>query len=375
MPGPPPISFSVPPASTPNLPVPRKRARLAVPSVSVFVSLALHASLLALAAAIVWHTAVTPPPTHPAAHLLTLETPGDAAPASGSPNAVAAIEPARPTARPPATAEILLETPSAAPEPLRGLASVPDSSAPANPSAAAPASSSLSGLSNLLGPTSIEGAAAGHAAVPGIAEGPESVVFAGLGASSVKSVVYVVDASGSMVTSLPMVIAEVERSVSRLSPTQKFGVIIFRRPGEGSGGGGGVPIYESFAPTLLRPTASARKLMHDWLARIEPTGRSSPLVGLEAALALKPDAIFLLARSIQRSGGGVWDLGLDATLARLDQLNPVVQGNRRDVLIQTIQFLDEDPTGIMPAIGEAHGGGRGYRVIRSQKDLAPDAQP
>jgi hypothetical protein len=199
------------------------------------------------------------------------------------------------------------------------------------------------------------------------------VVFAGLGASSVKSVVYVVDASGSMVTSLPMVIAEVERSVSRLSATQKFGVIIFRRPGEASGSG--APVYESFAPTLLRPTPSARKLLHEWLGRVEPTGRSSPLVGLEAALALRPDAVFLLARSIQRSGGGVWDLGLEATLARLDQLNPVVQGNRRDVLIQTIQFLDEDPSGIMPAIGEQHGGGRGYRVIRTQKDLAPDAQP
>jgi len=152
----------------------------------VFVSLALHAGLLALAAAIVWHTAVAPPPTHPAAHLLTLETPGDAAPAAGSPNAVAAIEPARPTTRPPATAEIILEPPSAAPEPLRGLASAPDSSAPANPSTAAPASGTLTGLSNLLGPTASDGtAAAGHAAVPGIAGGPESVVFAGLGASSV----------------------------------------------------------------------------------------------------------------------------------------------------------------------------------------------
>ena len=337
----------------------------------MLVSLILHAGLLALAAAIVWRTA-TAPPSHPAAHLLTLETPGDAAPTAGSPNAASASEIVPPALRPSAgAAELIIEPPPTTSAPLRGLASAPDPGPPELPSAAPGVPT---GIASLLGSGAPSTAAisTGHAAVPGISEGPESVVFAGLGASSVKSVVYVVDASGSMVTSLPMVIAEVERSISRLSPTQKFGVIIFRRPGEG---GGGAPIYESFAPTLLRPTPSARKLMHEWLSRIEPTGRSSPLVGLEAALALKPDAIFLLARSIQRSGGGVWDLGLNATLARLDQLNPIVQGNRRDVLIQTIQFLDEDPTGIMPAIGEAHGGGRGYRVIRSQKDLAPDAQP
>lgn len=339
----------------------------------MFVSLALHAGLLALAAAVVWHTAVAPQPTHPAAHLLTLETPGDAAPAAGSPNAVAPVEPARPTTRPPATAEIILEPTPAAPEPLRGLASAPDPSAPQSPTALTPGAPV--GLSTLLNPgASAPATTTGHAAVPGIAQGPESVVFAGLGASSVKSVVYVVDASGPMVTSLPMVVAEVERSISRLSPTQKFGVIVFRRASDSTTS----PAFESFSPALLRPTASARTLLHDWLARIEPAGRSSPLAGLEAALALKPDAVFLLSRSIQRSGGGVWDQGLDATLTRLDELNPALHGGggRREVLIQTIQFLDDDPTGILAAIGENHGGGgKSYRVIRSHQDLSADPPP
>ena len=42
---------------------------------------------------------------------------------------------------------------------------------------------------------------------------------------------------------------------------------------------------------------------------------------------------------------------------------------RRPVLIQTIQFLDEDPTGIMQAVGMQHGGGTGYRVVMRQQDL------
>jgi hypothetical protein len=148
-------------------------------------------------------------------------------------------------------------------------------------------------------------------------------------------------------------------------------VVLFRRIGDEKSGG------ESFAPVLVRATPSAKQLLHDWLAAIEPVGKSSPLAGLEIALSLKPDAVFLLSRSIQRSDGNVWELGLDATMGRLEQLNPVqggIAGPRRPVLIQTIQFLDEDPTGIMQAIGQRHGGGNGYRVVKRQQDLqSPDA--
>lgn len=192
---------------------------------------------------------------------------------------------------------------------------------------------------------------------------PTRVTFGGLGASDVRSVVYVVDASGPMVTSLPIVMEELERSVGRLSPTQKFGVVIFRATAN-------QPAAESFAPVLVRATPSAKQLLSQWLSRVEPAGRSSPLAGLELGLTLKPDAVFLLSRSIQRSGGGVWEQGLDATMARLEQLNPTRPGTtRRPVLIQTIQFLDDDPTGILQAIGQRHGGGVGYRLVRRQQDL------
>lgn len=198
------------------------------------------------------------------------------------------------------------------------------------------------------------------------------VRFAGLGASDAQSVVYVVDGSGPMVSSLPIVLEEVLRSVSRLGPSQKFGVVIFRR-GRGPG-----PGYEWFTPALIRATPDAVQRLAAWLREIEPQGRSNPLDGLRAAFSMEPDAIFLLSRSIERSGGGVWELGLESTMRELDRLNPAhpVAGTR-PVVIKTIQFLDEDPTGVMQAIARVHGGvtrqnpnpADAYTVIRRAAEL------
>jgi hypothetical protein len=140
---------------------------------------------------------------------------------------------------------------------------------------------------------------------------------------------------------------------------------------------------------LVRATPSALERLHDWLAAAQPAGRSVPLAGLERALNYRPDAVFLLSRAIERSGGDVWETGSAGggggtagargfadTLARVETLNPLI-GEHRATVIQTIQFLDDDPTGIMQEIGRLHGSridadGRripGYRVIRRGEDL------
>lgn len=201
--------------------------------------------------------------------------------------------------------------------------------------------------------------------------GGGEVKFAGLGSSNARSVVYVVDASGPMVSSLREVVDELERSVSRLSATQRFGVVAFGRVKGGEE-------TRSFMPVLVRATPQAKKELHEWLAELAPAGRSNPLSGLRAALKLKSDAVFLLSRGIERSGGGVWELGLDPTMEELDRLNPVnKRSGRRNVVVKTIQFLDEDPTGTMQRIGQLHGASTsgtgvrqpGYRVVRRGSDL------
>lgn len=219
------------------------------------------------------------------------------------------------------------------------------------------------------------------AAIPeGAATAGLGVRFAGLAARQAKSVVYVVDASGPMVSSLPLLLAEVRRSVGALVPTQRFSVVLFRDPTvepPQPGPDGAVAVTPTtdeprvmvFQPTLVDATPRQAGRLADWLAGVTPRGRSNPLDGLRAAIALKPQVIFLLTRSIERSGGGQWAQGKARTLEELDRLNPVdpATGQRR-VMIKTIQFLDNDPTGIMQGIAELHGPNNpgtevGYRLL------------
>jgi len=322
-----------------------------------------HVGLVIAAAAIVWRTAVAPGPAGPIGSI-SFEAPGNGVAPLGTP----------------APAETAIAEHSGEGT-LVPLMEERELSAPA-PSMTGLSSEPLSGMSSrtALASTLASGALFSSASAPpiggpavvGVADGQANVTFGGLGASSVGSVVYAVDCSGPMVTSLPIVLEELERSISRLSPNQRFGVVLFRRQTDRD------PGAEWFAPVLMRATPSAKDLLHRWLAAVEPGGRSSPLAGLEMALSLRPHAVFLLSRSIPRSGGGVWETGMEPTMARLEELNPAGRGGagaaRRPVLIQTIQFLDEDPTGIMQAIGMQHGGGTGYRVVMRQQDLqAADA--
>ncbi len=194
------------------------------------------------------------------------------------------------------------------------------------------------------------------------------VNFAGLGSARALRVVYVVDASGAMVTSLKFVLPELERSIGALAPAQEFQVVFFRSRG-GARGGSGYDAYatgEGAKPGLVRATAEARAGASSWARGMMPSGRSVPLEGLRAALAMKPDVVFLLARSIRRSGAEEgWGGGVEEILRELEALNPRdAKTGRRAVVIKTIQFIDDDPSGVMQAIGREHGDDdRSYRIL------------
>jgi hypothetical protein len=98
--------------------------------------------------------------------------------------------------------------------------------------------------------------------------------------------IYVVDCSGSMIDEDRLVRAkrELRRSIQRLQPPQRFKVIFYNdQP---------IPM-----PGDLPKSADqvSKDQLTYWLRLIEPNGETDPKGALGLALALRPDAVFLLS--------------------------------------------------------------------------------
>jgi hypothetical protein len=281
--------------------------------------------------------------------------------------------------------EIAVEAagPATLQEPAPEAASLPDTGARASTSLPVKPAPMLTGES-LAAPISPEPLPASSAQAL-VREEPEvarTVSFAGVQAQAARRIVYVVDASGSMVNSYAFIRARLIQSINRLSPTQKFTIILARTQPDGTG----VTTMPAGDDDVLVRALPAKKVAAvKWLRKVVVGGRSAPLTGLEAALAMdpKPDLVFLLSRGFRRTdSGGAWT-GIETALARLDTLNPrSKRTGDRPVVVKTLQFLDEDPTGLMQAIGEAQGDGPGsFRVLTiddlamTEEDALPEDEP
>jgi len=207
-------------------------------------------------------------------------------------------------------------------------------------------------------------------------EAKAPTIFAGVQAKRAMRVVYVIDGSGPMTSSLPFVVGELQRSIDALGSDQSFQVVLFREPVGAAPGG--ADASEVFSPStggsagLVHATPEIRRELGAWLAGIRPQGRSNPEAGLRRALELQPELVFLLSRSIKRSGPSTAPLKA-TVLADLDRLNPrSAATGLRPVVIKTIQFIEDDPSGLLQSIADAHGDGPGsYRLVRIEDIARP----
>ncbi|MCE9620479.1 MAG: hypothetical protein K8R92_11325 [Planctomycetes bacterium] len=189
-----------------------------------------------------------------------------------------------------------------------------------------------------------------------------TINFAGLKASNARRVVYLVDASGSLVGTFPLIVEELRKSLQRLDPRQSFGVIFFQR---------GEAVTVPPGGTLQPATPERVNESMKWIeAKMIPSGRSNPVVAFEAAMAMHPEVIFLLSSDI--TGSGEFEMSEVALMAALERLNPVDPATgRRLARVQCIQFLDPDPLGTLRRIAKEHGGEDGFISITRQ-DLGLD---
>jgi hypothetical protein len=99
--------------------------------------------------------------------------------------------------------------------------------------------------------------------------------------------VYVVDCSGSMIDDdrLPRATIELRRSVNALREPQRFEVIFYNSESIPMPGG----------PIPRTADGQAKDHLRAFLRLVEPDGGTDPRLAMKQALALRPDAVFLLS--------------------------------------------------------------------------------
>lgn len=169
--------------------------------------------------------------------------------------------------------------------------------------------------------------------------------FYGTGGNA-RNIVYLVDASGSLIDVLPFVITELKRSIGELSEQQKFSIIFFQ---------GDKPI-EVPPQGLKAANIENKQRVIQWLdgSNVVPAGLASPVEALKRALTYKPHLMFILSDNI--TGSGRYEVDQRRLLAEIERTN--TSGTK----INTIQFLYPDKlegSGLKPtlkAIADSTGG-------------------
>lgn len=181
--------------------------------------------------------------------------------------------------------------------------------------------------------------------------------FLGVRTTNARRIVYVIDASGTMIAYIQLIIRELAKSLDAMSAEQSFGIVFFQRNNAVI-----VP------PRRLVPgTAAEKSRSLEWIEdNVIPAGLSDPIPAFEAAFAMNPDVIFVLSANI--TGTGIYEVDQRDLLARLEELNPAKPPTgRRPTQINCIQFLDPDPLDTLRVIANRHGGADGYKFFSREE--------
>ncbi|WP_432797568.1 vWA domain-containing protein [Poriferisphaera sp. WC338] len=171
--------------------------------------------------------------------------------------------------------------------------------------------------------------------------------FFGSGGNA-RKIIFVVDASGSLIDTMKYVLLELQKTIRNLSDKQTFTVIFFQ----------GNEVFEVPPKGLKQATASQKQAVIDWIDprkhNVVPSKQTNPIKALTQALKYKPGLIYLLSDNI--TGQGQYEVN------QKHLLREIARANHSNTKINTIQFLYHDPLeelgrpGTMPLIAEGTGG-------------------
>lgn len=187
--------------------------------------------------------------------------------------------------------------------------------------------------------------------------------MAGIRLPTVRRMVFLLDASGSMIGSYPAAVDAVMEAIGRLSDEQQFAVIPFQA------GDAFLPEGDALRRAGATLGQRGRDQLRAWLIdKIIPSGGSNPTRAVRAALALKPDTVVIVSAGLLGAGDTTRDR--DVLLAELDALNPRdTRSGRRPVLFACIHLMQQEPLGALELVAREHGMAGSYRFLPRLMDL------
>ncbi|MEO0514110.1 MAG: hypothetical protein AAF086_02295 [Planctomycetota bacterium] len=176
-------------------------------------------------------------------------------------------------------------------------------------------------------------------------------------------VVYLIDASGSLIDTFPFILNELQRTLSELKAEQSFAVLFFS----------GDRVIEAPPYGMKRATTQAVRHTSQWIdpgsGRIIASGPADARAGIRRALAYQPDAIILLSDGL--TGGGERAMGQRARLLSL-----IGTANTQGAVFHTLQVRRPDPLSTPTRLGTleliALQSGGVHRYL-GEDDLLPDS--
>lgn len=157
-------------------------------------------------------------------------------------------------------------------------------------------------------------------------------------------IVFLVDASGSLVDTMPQMLAWLQRAVKTVGPDEHFAVIFFKAG----------RAIEASPPGMLKPTRTTLTVLNEqWLdpaaSPVMPAGRSDPTIALIKAVSYKPTDIYLLSDEsfAQRSGKTTAD---EAAQIVTDALGDA------EVRLHGVQFFYRNGAGVLESLANEFDG-------------------
>lgn len=142
-------------------------------------------------------------------------------------------------------------------------------------------------------------------------------------------IAYVIDASGSMLDTMPFIIRELDRSIQQLNDRQFFTVLFAQAD----------KAIECPPYGMKRAERSTKQHVLRWMdidsGHVVPGGSANPVAAIKKALQYQPQLVYLLSDNI--TGRGRYEMDQKRLLKQIRR------ANTRHTRIHTIQFLYQDP--------------------------------